>query len=310
MYQHINHDIRVALVALKKAGLSNAECAREIGVHRSTIGRELLRNSSDNNEYSVRYANKHSLEKRKHSKLKYRSIENNKEVILQIEGFLKLRTSPEQIAGTYNISTHTTIYSWIKRSRPDLRQYLRRKGKKRRVYGTSHIKSRYQANKRSIHERPMIVQKRYRVGDWEGDTARGKDRKSALLVYTERKSGFVEADRLKRATSDAVHTATKVLLSNTIIHTITYDNGSEFALHKMIERDLGVNVYFADKGKPYQRGTNENSIGLLREFFPKAINFGNVTDRQVSEAVWNINHRPRKRHSWRTPCEVYGGCCT
>lgn len=227
-----------------------------------------------------------------------------------IAAFLMAHYSPEQIAGTFGISTHTTIYAWIERSRPDLKRYLRRRGRKRRKYGDARIPSRFQAAKRPIAERPTIVEQRRRIGDWEGDTARGGDRKSALVVHAERRSGFVAASALPRATADAVHETVRRMLKHMPVETITYDNGSEFALHKMIENDLHARVYFARPGHPEERGTCENTIGLLREFFPKGTRFDTLHNSAVAKAVRNLNHRPRKRLSWKTPCQVFGHCCT
>ena len=127
----------------------------------------------------------------------------------------------------------------------------------------------YQVAKRPIAERPLVVAERSRIGDWEGDTARGGDRKSALVVHTERKSGFVAASALPRASADAVHATAVSTFKALPVSTITYDNGSEFALHRMIENDTNAEVFFARPGHPEDRGTCENTIGLLREFFPK-----------------------------------------
>ena len=162
-----------------------------------------------------------------------------------IGALLEAHYSPEQIAGAFGVSTHTTIYAWIERSRPDLKRYLRRRGRKRRNYGEARIPSRFQAAKRPLAERPKIVEQRSRIGDWEGDTARGGDRKSALVVHAERRSGFVAASALARATADTVHKVTRMTLARIPVETITYDNGSEFALHRMIERDLHARGYFA-----------------------------------------------------------------
>jgi IS30 family transposase len=166
------------------------------------------------------------------------------------------------------------------------------------------------SHKTPVAERPLIVAQRSRVGDWEGDTARGGDKKSVLVVHTERKSGFVTARPLARATADAVHATAVSTFKGLPVSTITYDNGSEFALHQMIENDLSAPVYFARPGHPEERGTCENTIGLLREFFPKGTRFDIIQSSVVAKAVWNLNHRPRKRHSWQTPCTMFGHCCS
>lgn len=293
-----------------RAGYAQASVAQEIGSHPSAVSRELSRNAGEDGSYDARRAERKARERRSNAKVPSRSIEGHAMREAMIEALLAAHCSPEQIAGAFGISTHTTIYAWIERSRPDLKRYLRRRGRKRRKYGDARIPSRYQAAKRPLAERPNIVAQRRRIGDWEGDTAKGGDRKSALVVHAERRSGFVAASALSRATADAVHETTRRMLMHMPVRTITYDNGSEFALHKMIERDLHARVYFARPGHPQERGTCENTIGLLREFFPKGTHFDTLHNSAVAKAVHNLNHRPRKRLSWKTPCQVFGHCCT
>lgn len=307
MYHHINRDQRAVIAAMKRAGETSAAIARMIGVHPATVGREVRRNGGT--EYAVLLAERRVRKRRLRAKQAERALENDPGLSALVEALLRRTLSPEQIAGAGREISHTSIYAWIRRTRPDLRSCLRRRGKKRRRYGTARILSRYQAAKRPIAERPAIVAERSRIGDWEGDTARGV-KASALLVYAERKSRFVTAEPLIRATADAVHVTTVGMLASFPAHTITDDNGSEFALHQMVERDLGVQVYFARPGHPEERGTEENTIGLLREFFPKRTDFGIVPGRDVARAVWLLNHRPRKCLSFQTPCRVFGYCCT
>ena len=307
MYTHISRDQRAVIAALRRHGEHNAEIARVIGVHRSTIGREVRRNGGT--PYTVFLAQRRVRERRIQAKREARIIESDPGIATLIETLLRRTLSPEQIAHASREASHATIYAWIRRSRPDLRTCLRRRGKRRRRYGTRGIPSRYQAAKRPLTERPAVVADRCRIGDWEGDTARGRE-KSALLVYAERASRYVAARALPRATADAVQKETKHLLSPFPTLTITDDNGSEFALHQLIERDLGAQIFFARPGHPEERGTCENTIGLLREFFPKRTDFATISDRQLSEALWLLNHRPRKCLSWQTPCRVFGYCCT
>ena len=118
------------------------------------------------------------------------------------------------------------------------------------------------------------------------------------------------ARSLPRATADVVQRETTQMLRRYPVHTITDDNGSEFALHQLIERNINAPVYFARPGHPEERRTCENTIGLIREFFPKRTDFATLSNRQVSDALWLLNHRPRKCLSWQTPCRVFGYCCT
>lgn len=307
MYHHITREQRAVIAALRRHGERSAEIARILGVHRATVGREIRRNGGPG--YAVSLAQRRVRTRRRNAQRKLRIIESDPGVAVFVERLLRRTFSPEQIARVTREASHTTIYSWIRRSRPDLKRCLRRRGKRRRRYGTARIKSRYQAAKRPLAERPDIVADRSRIGDWEGDTARGQQ-KSALLVYAERKSRYLVARTLPRATADAVQRETTRLLAPYPRYTITDDNGSEFALHRSVEQCLGTTVYFARPGHPEERGTCENSIGLLREFFPKKTDFATLTRRQVSDALWLINHRPRKCLSWQTPCKVFGYCCT
>lgn len=307
MYHHINRDQRAVIAALRRCGERNTEIARVLGVHRATVGREVNRNGGE--AYTVFLAQRRVRQRRMRAKQATRIIESDSGVAIFIETLLRRTLSPEQIAHTSREASHSTIYAWIRRSRPDLRSCLRRRGKKRRRYGTRGVPTRYQAAKRPLAERPRIVAERSRIGDWEGDTARGKE-KSALLVYAERKSRYVVARALPRATADTVQHETARLLAPFPSYTITDDNGSEFALHRLIEQHTNALVYFARAGHPEERGTCENTIGLIREFFPKKTDFATLSSRQVSEALWLINHRPRKCLSWQTPCRVFGYCCT
>ena len=310
MYEHIKRDQRAALAALLRAGLSQKEVAEELGVDQGTVSRELVRNADHDGRYDARSASKKARERRSNSRKKTRVLENDTNLACTVESLLKLTLAPEQIAQKIGGISHRAIYAWIKRSRPDLKKYLRRRGKKRRRYGTSQVPSRYQAAKRPLTERPVCVENRSRLGDWEGDTARGGDRISALLVYADRKSRFIIAEPLERATAEVVRSTTKKMLRGKPLHTITFDNGSEFALWQFMEIALRIKIYFARPGHPEERGTGENSIGLLREFFPKGTCFSKAMKSAASKAVWLINHRPRKCLGWRTSCEVFGACCT
>lgn len=310
MFHHLTTHERAALAALLRAGLNQSEAAEELNKGKSAISKELKRNVREYGTYDARIASKKARERRTNAKKHTRLIENDPVLAAQVTELLQRSYSPEQIAATLQTVSHPTIYAWIKDSRPDLKQYLRRRGKKRRKYGTAQVPSRYQAAKRPLSERPPNASDRSRIGDWEGDTARGGNRTSALLVFADRTSRYLLAVPLERATADAVRLATKKLFKTHPVHTITFDNGSEFALWQFIERDLNIKIYFARAGHPEERGTNENGIGLLREFFPKGTNFGPLMQSALVRALHLINHRPRKVLGWRTACAVFkGGCC-
>ncbi len=188
------------------------------------------------------------------------------------------------------------------------------KGKYRRKRGTLlREKQREDAKKRRIDLRPEVVNERKRLGDWEGDTVVGHGHSGALLTPVERKSGYLVADKLARATADAVNETTVTSMGRIPKKkrlTCTYDNGSEFSLHENTEKLLEMLIYFAWPYHSWERGTNENTNGLLRQFFPKKMPFWHITQKDVEKAVILINNRPRKRLGYLTPHEVLMKNCT
>ena len=303
MYKQITRDERVCIALLVRKQLSHGEIAQELGFHRTTIAREISRNSNGGT-YSTHVAQRRTKKRRRDSKKEYRLLENNTDTLKEVLKHLKKDWSPEQVAGTLGIASHMTIYRYVQRN-PEHKKLLRRMGKKRRKYGTRGLQSRYQAAKRSIHQRGILSPV---VGHWEGDTIVGKERKLRIITHVDRISGYLVA-QLADATADAVYRHTKDTLRKLPCETITYDNGSEFALHRMIENVTGALVYFADPGKPQQRGANENCNGLLRQYFPKGSSFATITNRDVQRAVRRINSRPRKRLNYLTPLQVFNGVC-
>lgn len=230
---------------------------------------------------------------------------------------LKLYWSPEQIAGRLRarhkktIICQETIYQWIYKDRPDLKQYLRsQKGKYRRRHGSNNRKRMRETEdqKRRIDTRPQIVERRKRIGDWEGDTVVGKEKTERILTHVERKSGMLLADKISDMKATIIREVTVQRFKTLPVckcHTVTYDNGIEFAEYEFIERDANVKVYHAYPYHSWERGTNENANGLLRQFFPKGTAFRNITQENVDQVVSLINNRPRKRHNYRTPLEVF-----
>lgn len=305
-HHHLTRDERVALAALVRAGETQASCARILGVHRSTISRELNRSPEG---YKVFIANKNALNQRKESKRAKRKIENDKKLEKKIVRLLKIGRSPEQISEEVKRVSDDTIYDWIERSRKDLAVLLPQRGRVRHVYG-KHPREIQGWTKlvRSIETRPKVVETRSRVGDWEGDTIAGRDR-ARLLVHVDRKSRFIAARIMPSGETETTHEHAVASLKKYPCHTITYDRGSEFALWRLIERDTVAKVYFAHAHHPWERGTSENSNGLLRRFFPKGTPLGERLQKEIDKAVWLINHRPRKCLNWKTPCQVFGYCC-
>ncbi|MDD4289787.1 MAG: IS30 family transposase [Patescibacteria group bacterium] len=229
------------------------------------------------------------------------------------------RWSPEQISGRIkrkwkdDENRHIgkdSIYTFIYNERKDLVKYLRcQKGNYRRRYGTRiREKKREELKKKRIDKRPDIVERRERIGDWEGDTIVGKERTIHILTHVERKSGLLFADKLERGTAILTKEKTidrfKTIFKNKK-YTITYDNGSTFAEYEMIEKKTGISIFFANPYHSWERGSNENANGLLRQFFPKKSSFAIITQEYIDTVCKLINNRPRKRLNYLTPNEVF-----
>ena len=316
-YQHITSNQRNELSALLIANIKQKDIARQLGKDRSTIWRELRRNGTTNKRgYDARIAKGKARQRRVRSNQRFRKIVNDKMLRRYVVKKLKQYWSPEQIAGRLKqeygktILGKDSIYQFIYQERKDLVKYLRcQKGKYRRRYGTRiREKQREEAKKKRIDTRPVVVDLRQRLGDWEGDTVIGQDRKPAILTHVDRKSGLLLADKLERATAELTRQKTMARfdkIPRSKKHTITYDNGSEFSEHKTTEEKTRIDIYFAYPYHSWERGCNENANGLLRQFFPKKSLFTTITQEQIQSATRLINHRPRKRLNYMTPYEVF-----
>lgn len=210
---------------------------------------------------------------------------------------------------------HETIYTFIYEKRPDLVRYLRhQKSKYRKKRGTH---ARLQMNKiskvRMIGERPTIVEERSRIGDWEGDTVVGKEKKQRILTHVERKSGYGIASKLDIVIAEIVERKTETIFKKIPSKkrlTLTRDNGPEFGDYdRTLEKNTGLEVYRANAYHSWERGSNENWNGLLRQFFPKGLMFATITEYDVQHAVRMLNNRPRKRLGFQTPREKFNECC-
>jgi len=319
MYKQFTKDIRIELAALVKAGHSAKECGSELGMDKSAITREISRNSDDDGMYRGASAHKKYMARRKESKKKSLKIENDTDLRRHIRKRLRKRDSPEQIAGRnkkdgkYEIVCTETIYQWIFSTEPELTKYLRRigkKGKYRRRRGTRiREKMREEAKIKRIDTRPPEVEKRERIGDYEGDTIVGKDKTKRLLTNVDRFSGYGMIDKLDMVRSITVREKIAERfrrVSKAKKHTYTYDNGTEIGKEDSeLEKNTGMEVYRAYPYHSWERGCNENYNGLVRDFFPKGTDFATISDKEVKSAECNLNHRPRKRLGYLTPHEVY-----
>lgn len=302
------------------AGKSQNECARLLGMHRTNVCLEIHRNKDPDGVYRGGHAHQRYLKRRKEAKKKEKRIENDAELRHYIVRRLKLWWSPEQIAGrlkrlhTESVICHETIYSFIYKERPDLVKYLRRqKNKYRRKRGTKAREERNKASKvRMIAERPDVVAQRIRIGDWEDDTVVGKEKVQRIWSCVERRSGFGMGEKLETVTAEIMHEKNVERfkkIPRTKRLTLTRDNGPEFGEYdRTLERKTGLEVYRANAYHSWERGSNENWNGLLRQFFPKGTLFATITPYQVQRAVRLLNNRPRKRLGYATPREVFMGC--
>ena len=307
-YTQLTQGQRYQIYTLMKAGHIQTEIARLVNVHKSTISRELRRNRGMKG-YRPKQAHQFSLNRRK--KTKYR-IEASTWTL--IETLLRKDWSPEQTSGwlkeNYGLQiSHEWIYQHIlmdKQAGGDLHRHLRCQKKRRKRYGSYDRRGRLK-NRVSIDERPAIVDTRQRLGDWEVDTIIGKGHHQAIVSLTERKARLALLRKVERKTSQAVADAVIELLKtlSVQIHTITADNGKEFADHERIARDLRTNVYFAHPYSSWERATNENLNGLVRQYFPKKHDFATITETEIEFVMERLNNRPRKCLGFKTPNQIF-----
>ena len=318
-YHHITLEERVKIGTLLDAGCSQSYIAERLGRSRSTIMRELDRNFwSADMPYDAKRSEKRRRQTRAEANAKFRRIMPGSELEAEIKEKLERYWSPEQVAGRLKLERkkavicHETIYRYIyQKENRDLIAFLRQ-GKKRRYrrrYGTKiRERRREEAKKKRIGLRPEIVEKRARLGDFEGDTIVGGEKTIHIITHVDRKSGQLFADKSDVGSAENVRRLTTARfrrLPKKKLRTITYDNGVQFAEYETLERDLGIGIYFAYPYHSWERGTNENTNGLLRQFFPKRSLFKNVTQQKIDRVVKLINTRPRKRHGYLTPDEVF-----
>ena len=306
MASHLTFPEREFLYRLKKRGESKSEIARVMGRDRSTIYRELKRNTGGcgyRPKQAERLAKQRRLACRRGWKL------DNPRVHKYVREKLEKRWSPDEVARRTRRDfprqrkcwlSRQTIYDWIKRRAPEWRRLLRRAGRppERRGKLTGCVR---------IKGRGKVINHRRRYGDWEGDTIVGKGRRSALVTLVERKSGYVRLARIDDMKSATTIRAARRRLKDlppSLRRSLTLDNGKEFAQHATLTKRLGLEVYFADPSAPWQRGTNENTNGLVRQFFSKGTNFTQVSHHEVARVEKLLNERPRRRLNYRTPNEV------
>ena len=309
-YRQLTQEQRYQIKAYLKIGCSQAEIAQEVGVHKSTISREIQRNRGLRG-YRPKQAQRLA-EGRKRSKAKPRISSQTWD---KVRGFLKQKMSPEQIHGWLENNgeeavTPEWIYQYIlkdKQQGGSLYTNLRQKKKRRKRYGSKDRRGQI-PNRVSIDQRPAEVETRERIGDWEADTVVGKRHRMALVTLVDRKTRFTLIKKVERYTAPLVKQAMIDLLSVygcEKILTITCDNGKEFSQHEAVAEALKTRIYFAHPYSSWERGTNENTNGLIRQFFPKGSSFETITDEDVAFVMDNLNHRPRKCLGFQTPSMLF-----
>ena len=302
-YTHLSLGERYQIYALIGAEHSINFIARALNRSPSTILREIRRNKSLRG-YQVNNAHKKACARRSNNAL---SIIAN--VWDWVTDKLKENWSPQQIAGVHGGLSHMSIYRYIwtnKRKGGRLWQCLRRKAKPYRQRLTAETRGRIN-DRVSIHERPSIVDARTRIGDWEADTVIGQHHKQAIVTLVERKTGLLKMKRVDNKTAQQVSEAMIELLKpvRLQVKTITSDNGKEFAQHKKVKQKLFSPFFFADAYASWQRGTNENTNGLIREYLPKGCDFRQVSDNEIQDIENKLNNRPRKRLGFKTPMQAF-----
>lgn len=309
---HVTRLQRYTISVMYQQGYKQKEIASAISKDKSVISREIKRNSDGRSgEYKYELAQR-KCENRHKSKPKY--IRLTKEVKSYINKKLAQEYSPEQIYGRSFIErelcvSHETIYQYIikdKKQGGDLYRKLRRRKKYRKRLGGRDKRGKI-PNRVGIENRPAVVDKRRRIGDLEIDTIIGLNHKGAIVSINDRVSGMIKLIKLESKDSKILAKKTTLELEKwqPYIKTITSDNGKEFAMHEMISEALQIDFYFADPYSSWQRGSNENNNGLVRQYFPKKHNFELITKKMLQEVETKLNNRPRKRFGYQTPFEVF-----
>ena len=315
-YRQINAEERSALAALRRVGLSQAAIAGELGRHRSTVWRELKRNAAPyDGWYRAGRAEERAVARRKRSR---RNSQFGRAELARVEELLKEEWSPEQVSGHLGrigelAISHETIYRHVWRDLKaggTLHLHLRGARKQCRKRDGRYDRRGRLAGKRRIGERPAAVERRGRSGHWEIDTVMGEslgESSDCILTLVERKTGYVLIGKLKARTAAEANRAVLELMARHPgrVRTITADNGTEFHWYAKVEAVSRVKFYFATPHHSWERGTNENTNGLIRQYLPKGQTMAGVTQSQCDRIADQLNSRPRKRHGYKTPNQCF-----
>jgi IS30 family transposase len=307
-YTQLTQEQRYQISALLKMDHTQIEIAKVIGVHKSTVSRELRRNRGLRG-YRPKQAHRLAVSRRDKSRLRIGTS-----TWILIEAAIRQEWSPEQVSDWLKDNhdlqiSHEWIYQHIlvdKQTGGDLHRHLRCQKKRRKRYG-SYDRRGILKNRVGIDERPAIVDTRQRLGDWEVDTLIGKGHHQAIVSLVERKSRLALLRKVESKTAQAVADAVIELMKSLPVrtHTITADNGKEFADHERIAKDLNTDIYFAHPYSSWERGSNENMNGLVRQYFPKKRSFATITQQEINFVMDRLNNRPRKCLGFKTPNDVF-----
>ena len=313
-YNHITFEQRIKIEALLRAGHKASFIAKQLSIHRSSIYRELNRNQTKTGKYNAAFAQELSEEQKER-------FSNNRSFTFSMEKFIreklsKEQWSPEQIWGyckenNIDMVSHESIYKFVYQDKNEggvLYKNLRVASKKyRKRYGSGKGKRCIIKDKVSIDLRPECINNKQRVGDWEIDTIVGKDNKGAIVTIAERVTAFVLIAKLNGKNAQELAEAVVKLMMpfKDLVLSITSDNGTEFAMHKYISKKLGALFYFAHPYSSWERGLNEYTNRLIRQYIPKKTNFDDVNNLLINEITMKLNRRPRKKLNYKTPGIVF-----
>lgn len=321
-HRHFSRNERIQLAGFQKAGLPQKETAAALGKSSSGVSRELKKGRAKGPHgvfrYSWKKAERVTRERRTLANQQHRKLGFDADLTAHVRKKLSLDWSPEQVVGRMrgfgdSRVSCSSIYRYLEAQAPELRPHLHsQKGKYRRTQMAG-VRKAYReriCQKRDICSRPVAAKRRLELGHWEGDTVMGTDRGARILTHVDRRSGYLVSALLPDSSCASVRAGTAASLGGVAKgkrKTLTLDNGHEFTDWELLERDTGATIYFARPYHSWERGTNENTNGLLRHYFPKKTSFATLKPRQLSRAVALLNHRPRKRFGYLTPHEVFHG---
>lgn len=313
-YTHLTQEERYQIYGLRTQGFTGSAIAKELKRSKSAISRELTRNKGEHS-WKPLHAHAMAQERQKQCRNARRISDAD---WAAVEAYIRLDCSPEQAIARLTLEdtpvaiSHETVYQHIyadKKKGGDIVKHLRCQKVYRKRYGSGQQRRGMIKNRVSIELRPEIVDQKTRIGDWEGDTVIGKGHKGALVTLVDRCSRYTLVRRVDSKHAGGVSFAINSMLGpyQDQCHTITFDNGKEFAGHETIAAHLQAAVYFAHPYHSWERGLNENTNGLIRQYHPKKTNFKLVSHEDVASMQDKLNHRPRKCLGYKTPHEVFFG---